>query len=108
VPDGNEVHLPPALFQPMAADDVASGVARVAEGPPLNAIVEIAGPEQFRLDELIRGVLRERNDPREVITDPKASYFGITPKERTLLPADGARIGRISYEEWSKQPAAAA
>src|SRR5690242_11628262 len=105
--DGNEIHLPPALFQPMAADDVASGVARVAEGPPLNAIVEIAGPEQFRLDELIRGVLRERNDPREVITDPKASYFGITPKERTLLPADGARIGRISYEEWSKQPAAA-
>jgi len=105
--DGNEVHLPPALFQPMAADDVASGVARVAEGPPLNAIVEIAGPEQFRLDELIRGVLRERNDPREVITDPKASYFGITPKERTLLPADGAQIGGISYEEWSKQPAAA-
>src|SRR6185437_9943364 len=104
--DGNAVHLPPALFQPMAADDVATGVARVAEGSPVNGIVEIAGPEQFRLDELIRGVLRERNDPREVVTDPQASYYGITPQERTLLPGDDARIGRISYEEWSKQPAA--
>jgi hypothetical protein len=69
--------------------------------------VEIAGPEQFRLDELVRGALQARNDPREVIADPQASYFGITPTERTLLPADGARLGQISYEEWSKQPAAA-
>ena len=91
----------------MAADDVASGVARVAEGSPLNGTVEIAGPEQFRLDELVRGALQARNDPREVIADPQASYFGITPTERTLLPAEGARLGRISYEEWSKQPAAA-
>ena len=85
--DGNTVRLPPALIQPMAADDVASAVARVAVGPPLNGIVEVAGPEQFRLDELIRGVLKARNDPREVITDPQARYFGITPGERTLLPA---------------------
>jgi uncharacterized protein YbjT (DUF2867 family) len=105
--DGNEVHLPPALFQPMAADDVASGVARVAEGSPVNGIVEIAGPEQFRLDELIRDVLTERNDPREVITDPQAGYFGITPAERTLLPGDDAQLGRIRYEDWSKQAAAA-
>src|SRR6185312_9225864 len=70
--DGNEVHLPPALFQPMAADDVASGVARVAVGQPVNGIVEIAGPEQFRLDELVRGVLKEAGDTREVIADPKA------------------------------------
>jgi uncharacterized protein YbjT (DUF2867 family) len=105
--DGNEVHLPPALFQPMAADDVASGVARVAEGSPVNGIVEIAGPEQFRLDELIRDVLKERNDPREVITDPQAGYFGITPAERTLLPGDDAQLGRIRYEDWSKQAAAA-
>jgi uncharacterized protein YbjT (DUF2867 family) len=106
--DGNEVHLPPALFQPMAADDVAGGVAGVAEDSPVNGIVEIAGPEQFRLDELIRSVLKERNDPREVVTDPKASYYGITPQERTLLPGDNAQIGGTSYEEWSKQPAAAA
>jgi len=105
--DGNEVHLPPALFQPMAADDVATGVARVAEGSPVNGIVEIAGPEQFRLDELIRGVLRERDDPREVVTDPQASYFGITPDERTLLPGHDARLADTRFEDWSNQHAAA-
>ena len=100
--DGDTVRLPPALIQPMAADDVASGVGRVAVGPPLNGIVEIAGPEQFRLDELIRGVLKERNDPREVITDPNARYFGIAPGERTLLPGDDARLGEIRFGDWLK------
>ena len=92
--DGNAVRLPPALIQPMAADDVASAVARVAVGPPLNGIVEIAGPEQFRLDELIRGALKARNDPREVITDPHARYYGIAVSERTLLPGDDAQHRR--------------
>jgi uncharacterized protein YbjT (DUF2867 family) len=105
--DGNTVRLPPALFQPMAANDVASAVARVAIGPPLNGIVEVAGPEQFRLDELIRGVLKASNDPREVITDPQAQYFGITPSERTLLPGEDARIAETRFEDWSKQPATA-
>jgi uncharacterized protein YbjT (DUF2867 family) len=105
--DGNEVHLPPALIQPMAAEDVASAVARVAEGSPLNGTVEVAGPEQFRLDELVRGALEARNDPREVVTDPNASYYGITPQERTLLPADDAQLGQIRYEDWAKQPATA-
>ena len=73
--DGNTVRLPPALFQPMAADDVASGVAEVAVGPPLNGTVEIAGPEQFRLDELTRSLLKGQDDPREVVTDPQARYF---------------------------------
>ncbi len=91
--DGNTVRVPPALIQPMAADDVASALARVAVEAPLNGIVEVAGPDQFRLDELIRGVLRASHDPREVITDPHASYFGISPSERTLLPADDARLG---------------
>jgi uncharacterized protein YbjT (DUF2867 family) len=105
--DGNTVRLPPALFQPMAANDVASAVARVAVGPPLNGIVEVAGPEQFRLDELVRGVLKASNDPREVITDPQAQYFGITPSERTLLPGEDARIAETRFEDWSKHPAAA-
>ena len=105
--DGNEVHLPPALFQPMAADDVASEVCRVAVGPPLNGIVEIAGPERFRLDELIRERLKAENDPREVITDPQASYFGITPSERTLLPSADARIAETRFDEWLAQPAPA-
>jgi uncharacterized protein YbjT (DUF2867 family) len=105
--DGNEVRLPPALIQPMAADDVASALARVAAGPPLNGTVEIAGPERFRLDELVRGALQTRNDPREVIADPAASYFGITPSERTLLPEDDAQLGQIRYEDWAVAQATA-
>jgi uncharacterized protein YbjT (DUF2867 family) len=104
--DGNTVRLPPALVRPMAADDVASGVARVAVAPPLNGVVEIAGPELFRLDELIRGRLKASNDPREVITDPHATYFGITPSERTLLPGADARIAETRFEDWLKQSAA--
>ena len=96
--DGNAVRLPPALIQPMAADDVAGEVARVAVGPPLYATVEIAGPEQFRLDELIRERLTATGDPREVITDPQAAYFGITPGERTLLPGADARIAETRLE----------
>ena len=96
--DGNTVRLPPALFQPMAADDVASGVAEVAVGPPLNGTVEIAGPEQFRLDELTRSLLKGQDDPREVVTDPQARYFGIAPSERTLLPGSDARIAETRLE----------
>ena len=105
--DGNEVHLPPALFQPMAADDVAAGVARVAVGEPVNGIVEIAGPQQFRLDQLVRNLLNAAGDPREVVTDPQASYFGITPSERTLLPEDDAQIAETRLEDWSQQHATA-
>jgi uncharacterized protein YbjT (DUF2867 family) len=105
--DGNTVRLPPALFQPMAADDVAGAVALVALGPPLNDIVEVAGPEKFRLDELIRERLKAAHDPREVVTDPQARYFGIAPRERTLLPGTHARIAETRLEVWSKQPATA-
>jgi uncharacterized protein YbjT (DUF2867 family) len=103
--DANTVRLPPALVQPMAADDVASAVGRVAVGPPLNRIVEIAGPEQFRLDELVRRVLEARNDPREVVADPQARYYGISPGERTLLPDDDALLGPTRLEDWLSQPA---
>jgi len=101
--DGNTVRLPAALIQPMAADDVASGVGRVAVGAPLNGMVEIAGPEQFRLDELIRGVLTTRNDPREVVTDPRARYFGVNPSERALLPGADARLGETRFGDWLAQ-----
>jgi uncharacterized protein YbjT (DUF2867 family) len=103
--DGNEVRLPPALFQPMAAEDVASAVARVAVRPPVNGIVEVAGPQQLRLDELIRDVLKASNDPREVVTDPQARYFGINPGERTLLPGDDARIAETRFDDWATQHA---
>jgi uncharacterized protein YbjT (DUF2867 family) len=98
--EGNTVRLPPARIQPMAAEDVASALARLAVEPPMNGIVEVAGPEQFRLDDLIRGVLAARSDPREVITDPHARYFGIAPGERTLLPGDDARLGTTRFDDW--------
>ena len=106
--DGNTVRLPPALIQPMAADDVASAVGRVAVGAPVNGMVEVGGPEQFRLDELIRGVLAKRNDPREVIADPKAFYFGINPSERVLLPGPGARLAETRFDDWLQQQLATA
>lgn len=104
--EGNNVRLPPVLIQPMAADDVASGVARVAEGPPMNAIVEIGGPQKFRLDELVRRRLASLKDPREVIADPHARYYGIEVKERTLVPEDDAKLGQIRFEDWLTQPTA--
>jgi uncharacterized protein YbjT (DUF2867 family) len=105
VVDG-KVHVPPVLFQPMAADDVASAVARVAVGAPINGIVEIGGPEQFRIDELVRRRLALLKDPREVIADPKALYSGAKLSERTLLPGKDARLGETRFETWVSQSAA--
>jgi uncharacterized protein YbjT (DUF2867 family) len=103
--DGAKVRLPPVLFQPMAADDVASGVARVAVGPPVNGTVEIAGPEQFRVDELIRRRLAALKDPREVIADPEARYAGAKLSLRTLLPDKTARLGETRFSTWLTQSA---
>jgi uncharacterized protein YbjT (DUF2867 family) len=103
---GGKVHLPHVLFQPMAADDVASGVARVAVGPPVNGTVEIGGPEQFRLDELVRRRLASLKDPREVIADPNARYSGAKISEKTLVPANDARLGETRFETWLTQSAA--
>ena len=96
----NEIHLPPALIQPMAADDVASAVGRIAVGPPVNGIVEVGGPEQFRLDELIRHGLAARKDPRRVVSDPQARYYGIKLTERELVPEKSASLGTIRFDEW--------
>lgn len=104
--EGNNVRLPHVLFQPMAADDVASGVARVAVGSPVNGMVEIGGPEKFRLDEFVRQGLAARKDPRDVIADPHARYYGIEVKERTLIPEDDAKLGKIRFKDWLAQPAA--
>jgi len=101
---GTTVRVPPALIQPMAADDVAKAVASVAVGTPLNGMVEVAGPQQFRFDELIRQGLSARNDPREVVVDPHARYFGAELEERALVPAEGARLGEIRFQEWLGQP----
>jgi uncharacterized protein YbjT (DUF2867 family) len=106
--DGNKVRLSSALIQPMAADDVASAVGRIALGSPVNGTVEIGGPEKFRLDELVRRGLAAWNDPREVVADPHARYYGVELSERTLVPADDARLGEMRFETWLTQPAAAA
>jgi uncharacterized protein YbjT (DUF2867 family) len=105
--DGRTVRLPPVLFQPMAADDVAKAVGRVAVGAPVNGIVEVGGPEQFRFDELMRHVLAAWQDPREVVTDPNAGYYGIAVGERTLVPGSGANLGEIRLDDWLRQSATA-
>ena len=104
--DGKKVRLPHVLFQPMAADDVASAVGRFAVGRPVNGVVEIGGPEQFRVDELVRRRLASLKDPREVIADPNARYAGAKLSEKTLLPGKNAQLGDTRFETWLTQPAA--
>jgi uncharacterized protein YbjT (DUF2867 family) len=101
--DGTTVRVPDVLIQPMAADDVAAAVGRVTVGAPVNGTVEIAGPQQFRFAELIRQGL-SANDPRKVVVDPHARYFGAELDERSLIPGAGARLGEIRFEEWLNQP----
>jgi uncharacterized protein YbjT (DUF2867 family) len=98
--DGDKVRLPPVLFQPMAADDVASALAMIALGPPLNGTIEIGGPEQFRLDELVQRRLASLKDPREVIADPEALYSGAKVSEKTLVPNINARLAETTFETW--------
>jgi uncharacterized protein YbjT (DUF2867 family) len=97
---GNQVRVPPVFIQPIAAEDVAAAVAKVAVGPPLNAMVEVAGPQRFHFDEFVRQGLRARNDPREVVVDPNARYFGIKPGELSLVASGDARIGSMRFEDW--------
>ena len=98
--DGDTVRLAPVLIQPTAAEDVATEVAKVAVGAAVSGIVEVAGPEQFRLDELVRRYLGARDDPRSVIADPNARYYGAKLGERTLVPDNNATIGGTRFEDW--------
>jgi uncharacterized protein YbjT (DUF2867 family) len=103
---GGKVHLPAVLFQPMSADDVATALGRVAVESPVNGTVEIGGPEQFRVDELVRRRLESLKDPREVVADPNALYSGAKLSEKTLVPGSNARLGQTRFETWLTQPAA--
>ncbi len=105
---GDKVHLPPVLFQPMAAEDVATALAGVAVGSPVNGTIEIGGPEQFRVDELVRRRLAQLGDPREVIADANARYSGAKLNDRTLVPGTNARLGATRYETWLNQQTAQA
>jgi len=98
--DDGTVRLPSVLFQPIAADDVAATVSEIALGAPMMGIVDVAGPERFRFDELVRRALAARGDPRTVVSDPGARYFGTKLDERSLVPGQGARLGPTHYEDW--------
>ncbi len=101
--EGNMVRLSPGLFQPIAADDVAAMVAEVALAAPLNGIVEIAGPERAPFNEIIGRYLKAIGDPRPVVRDPEARYFGGRVEDRSLVPLGEARLGRIGLDEWLRR-----
>ena len=103
--DGNVVRIAPGLFQPIAADDVAAAVADVALAAPRNGIVEIAGPDRAPFDEIVARYLKTIGDPREVVRDPEARYFGGRVEERSLVPLGDARLGRIGLDEWLRRSA---
>jgi uncharacterized protein YbjT (DUF2867 family) len=104
--DGDTIRLAPVYVQPESADDVAAALAEVAEGEPVNGIVELGGPEQFRLDELARRVLRANNDPRPVMPDVHARYFGAELDDHSLTPGSNARIAPTRFEDWLSQSVA--
>lgn len=105
---GDSVHLPPVLIQPMAADDVAAALGSVAVGTPLNGIVEVGGPAEMRLDTFVRQGLAAAKDPRSVVADAQALYYGIHVTERSLVPERDSRRGVITFEQWLARNAAKA
>jgi uncharacterized protein YbjT (DUF2867 family) len=106
--DGNIVRLPPVLFQPIAAEDVGAFVAEAALAAPRNGVVEIAGPERAPFNEIVARYLKAIGDPREVVSDPKAKYWGGRVDERSLVPLGEARLGRTGLDEWLRRSKAAA
>ena len=98
--EGDTVRVPAAFIQPMAAGDVVRAVGRISIGTPVNGIVEVGGPQPLRFDELIRLALSARNDPRHVVADPDARYFGTKLADAELLPGDGARLAETRFEDW--------
>src|SRR5438876_1538144 len=103
--EGQTVRLPPVLMQPIGSDDVAAVVADVARAEPLNGTFELAGPEPIPQDDLVRQFLNATGDPRTVITDPKALYYGITVNDQSLTPGDHPRMGPTRFEDWLRQKA---
>jgi uncharacterized protein YbjT (DUF2867 family) len=97
---GQTTHLSPALFQPIASDDVADALADVALGTPVNGTIEVAGPDRLPIDELVGRFLRASHDPRKVIADAHAGYFGIAVNDQSLTPGENPRIGATRFDDW--------
>jgi uncharacterized protein YbjT (DUF2867 family) len=105
--DGEVVRLPDALIQPIAAEDVAAAVCEISLRAPADGVIEIAGPEEFRFDQFVRQGLTAKGDPRTVVADPKARYFGAELQERSLLPTNAIHLGGIRFTDWLAQPTTA-
>jgi uncharacterized protein YbjT (DUF2867 family) len=103
---GSEIRLSSVLMQPIVSDDVAAAVAEVALGEPVNGMIEIAGPDQIRQNELVRQYLSAMGDARKVVTDANAGYFGIAVNDQSLVPGDNPRLGPTHYEDWLKRSTA--
>ncbi|MCD7443395.1 SDR family oxidoreductase [Streptomyces lincolnensis] len=103
VTEGNTVRLPAGRIQPIVSDDVAAAVGRASVGTPVDGVVEVAGPEAFELEEFIRRGLATKNDPREIVTDPNATYWGARLQETTLLPGPDAHIAETKFGDWLAQ-----
>jgi len=104
--DGSTVRLSSVLMQPIGAEEVSAAVADVALGQPVNGMIEVAGPDQIRQDELVRQYLSATGDPRQVVTDNKPLYYGIDVNDQSLVPGDGARLGKTHYKDWLKRSSA--
>jgi uncharacterized protein YbjT (DUF2867 family) len=98
--EGQTVRLPPAVMQPIVSDDVAAALADVAINPPVNGMIELAGPDRIRQDELVRRFLSAKQDARQVVTDVHARYFGLELNDQSLTPGDNPRIGATHFEDW--------
>jgi uncharacterized protein YbjT (DUF2867 family) len=101
--EGQTVRLPPAMMQPIVSDDVAAALANIALAPPRNTIIELAGPDKIRMDDLVRQFLKATNDPRQVTTDPTARYYGLTVNDQSLTPGPSPLIGTTHFSDWLKQ-----
>jgi uncharacterized protein YbjT (DUF2867 family) len=105
---GNEIHIPPAAFQPIAADDVAEAMKDVTIGTPLNAMTEIAGPERMAQDEFVGYYMKATNDQRKLVRDVHALYFGLELNDQSLVPGENPRLGKIKFKDWVKAQVKAA